>query len=171
MNKGKNCAIIGEPPMSYVWGYDEEDQRCCATKLLLLNRLSRLQTERITDFFIPLDAGVGLYAAEMVIDLMTSNPNLHLHCLIPYEDQACKWTPELRDRYYNVLEKCTDSAPVSLNFSLTCDIDAVMEAIDQSNTLIAVQSDETAQDKVFSVALRYAKRIGRRIELIRAPCS
>ena len=82
MNKGKNCAIIGEPPMSYVWGYDEEDQRCCATKLLLLNRLSRLQTEGITDFFIPLDAGMGLYAAEMVIALVASNPNLHLHCLI-----------------------------------------------------------------------------------------
>ena len=169
MNKDKNCAIIGEPPMCYIWGYDEEDQRCCATKLLLLNRLSRLQAKGITDFFVPLYAGIGLYAAEIVIALMASNPNLHLHCLITYEDQACKWTPELRDRYYDVLEKCTDSAPVSLNFSLTCDIDAAMEAIDQSNTLIAVQSDETAQDKVYSVALRYAKRIGRRLEIITPP--
>ena len=62
MNKGKNCAIIGEPPMSYVWGYDEEDQRCCATKILLLNRLSRLQTEGIMDFLFLLTLGVGLYA-------------------------------------------------------------------------------------------------------------
>ena len=169
MNKDKNCAIIGEPPMCYIWGYDEEDQRCCATKLLLLNRLSRLQAKGITDFFVPLYAGIGLYAAEIVIALMASNPNLHLHCLITYEDQPCKWTPELRDRYYAVLEKCTDSAPVSLNYSLTCDIDVALEAIDQSNTLIAVQSDETAQDKVFSVALRYARRIGRRIGIITPP--
>lgn len=62
MNKVKNCAIIGEPPMCYVWGYDEEDQRCCATKILLLNRLSRLQTEGIMDFLFLLTLGVGLYA-------------------------------------------------------------------------------------------------------------
>ena len=100
--------------MCYDWGYDEEDERCCASKLLLLNRISRLQTVGITDYYVPLDAGIGLYAAEMVVALMASNPNLRLHCLIPYEDQASKWTPNLRDRYYDVLEKCTDSAPVSL---------------------------------------------------------
>lgn len=156
--------------MCYDWGYDEEDERCCATKLLLLNRISRLQTEGITDYYVPLDAGVGLYAAEMVVALMTSNPGLQLHCLIPYEEQASKWTPDLRDRYYDVLEKCTDSVPVSLHFSPTCDIDAAMEAIDLSNTLIAVQSDEAAQDKVFSVALRYARRIGCKTEIMKPPC-
>lgn len=170
MNKNRNCAIIGEPPMCYDWGYDEEDERCCASKLLLLNRISRLQTVGITDYYVPLDAGIGLYAAEMVVALMASNPNLRLHCLIPYEDQASKWTPNLRDRYYDVLQKCTDSAPVSLRFTRTCDIDAAMESIDQSKTLLAVQSGETAQDKVFSVALRYASRTGRRIELIKPPC-
>ncbi len=169
MSKMKGCAIIGEPPMCFAWGFDEEDQRCGATKLLLLNKISMLQTGGVTDFFIPLDAGIGLYASEILVALMASNPDLRLHCLIPFEDQACKWTPELRDRYYEVLEKCTESAPVSLRFSLTCDIDAAMEAIDRSETLLAIQSGETPQDKVFSVALRYAGRIGRKVEIIKPP--
>ena len=72
--------------MCFAWGFDEEDQRCGATKLLLLNKISILQTGGVTDFFIPLDAGIGLYASEMLVALMASNPDLRLHCLIPFED-------------------------------------------------------------------------------------
>ena len=27
------CAVIGQPPMRFPWGFDEEDSRCCRMKL------------------------------------------------------------------------------------------------------------------------------------------
>ena len=51
MDKRSCCAVFGESPMCYQWGFDEEDQRCVAAKFLLLNRISYLQTKGIRLFF------------------------------------------------------------------------------------------------------------------------
>ena len=155
----KNCAIIAEPPMCFEWGYDEEDQRCCAMKLLLLNRITRLRVSGITDYYVPLGSGICLYTAEILIPLMEADPKLRLHCIIPYEDQANKWSPNLRDRYYDTLERCSDSAPVSLHFTPTCELDARLEAVDLVSIILAVRSETIPRDVVFATALRYAEKM------------
>ncbi len=169
MDKRSCCAVFGEPPMCYQWGFDEEDQRCVAAKFLLLNRISYLQTKGIRHFFVPIDAGIGMYVSEIILSLRGSDPLLRLNTLIPYEDQASKWSPNLRDRYYEVLEKCSESAPVSLYDSPTCELDAMLEAIDASATVLALKSAEKPQSKAFAVALRYAEKMGKEIMLLTAP--
>ena len=39
--------------------------------------------------------------------LRDNDPKLMLFCVTPYEEQATKWTPELRERYFDMLIKCT----------------------------------------------------------------
>jgi Uncharacterized protein conserved in bacteria len=168
MNK-KSCAIIAESPMCFSWGYDEEDERCCALKLLLLNRLSLMQANGITCFYIPLDSGIGMYCAEILLSMMEDNKHIELNCLQPFEDQAAKWSPNLRDRYFSILEKCSTSSPVSLHKTQTCELDMMLEAIDHSEIIIGVQAGESIQDKTFATAHRYAQHIGREMQLITAP--
>lgn len=168
MNK-KSCAIIAEPPMCFRWGYDEEDERCCAFKLLLLHKLSLMQAGGVTRFYVPLDAGVGIYCAEILLSLMEENRQIELNCLQPYEDQAAKWSPDLRDRYFSILEKCSASESISLHKTPTCELDMLLEAIDLCEIIIFVQVEETVQDKTFATALRYAKRIGREVNAIMPP--
>jgi len=165
----KTCAIIAEPPMCFKWGLDEEDERCCALKLLLINRLSLLQTEGIMQFYVPLDDGIGIYCAEILLSLRETNPKITINCIEPYEDQAVKWPPNLRDRYFEVTEKCSTCIPVSLIQTMTCDLDAMLGAIDQSSIVLAVKADESLQDKTFATAFRYAERIGREIITIAPP--
>ena len=168
MNK-KSCAIIAEPPMCFRWGYDEEDERCCAFKLLLLHKLSLMQAGGVTRFYVPLDAGVGIYCAEILLSLMEENRQIELNCLQPYEDQAAKWSPDLRDRYFSILEKCSASESISLHKTPTCELDMLLEAIDLCEIIMFVQVEETVQDKTFATALRYAKRIGREVNVIMPP--
>lgn len=68
--QNKSCAIIAEPSMCFPWGFDEEDERCAALKLLIYNRLSYMQAEGVTRFYIPIDARIGLYTSELVVSLM-----------------------------------------------------------------------------------------------------
>lgn len=161
--KETSCAIIGSPPLSFPWGYDEDDEGCVALKLLLLSEVFRLYKQGNSRFIVPLDSGIGLYAAEAVNVLRESHADMELICYIPHEEQAVKWTPQLRDRYYAVLAKCTETNLVSTGKTSTCGLDTILDAIDQAGTVLAVCSAEENGDINLSVALRYAEKIGRGI--------
>ena len=134
----KTCAIIGCSPMCFPWGFDEEDEGCAALKLLLLNQITRLRSEGCKRFHISMDCGVGLYAAEIIHGLRETDGELETFCYVPYEEQATKWTPELRDRYFNVLPACAEVVNVSYEKPVGCEFKAHLEAIREADTVIAV---------------------------------
>ena len=109
----KTCAIIGCSQMCFPWGFDEEDEGCAALKLILINQISKLRGEGCTRFAVSMDCGVGLYAAEILHRLEESDEELETICYVPYEEQATKWTPELRDRCFNALTACTEVVNVA----------------------------------------------------------
>ena len=167
--ENRTCAIITEPPMCFAWGLDEEDEVCSALKLLVLNRISFLQTKGITEFAVSVDGGIGLYAAETVNYLRDTNDKLELTCYTTCDEQAVKWPPYLRDRYFAVLEKSSAAITVSSRKTPTCELDAMLEAIDESGIVIAVCSGEDFQDKAFAAAVRYAERMGLEVTLLTPP--
>ena len=158
--QNKSCAIIAESPMCFPWGFDEEDEHCATLKLLILNRLSYMQAEGVTRFYIPINAGIGLYASELVVSLIETNKRLQLYSLIPYEEQAAKWSPELRNRYYTVQEQCTEPILISRERTPTCELDVMLEAIDRADYVLAVCARDQPLDRTFAVALRYAQKSG-----------
>ncbi len=134
----KSCAIIGCSPMCFSWGFDEEDEGCAALKLILINQITRLRGEGCTRFAVSMDCGVGLYAAEILHGLKGSDEELETICYVPYEEQATKWTPELRDRYFNALAACTEVVTVAYDKTAGCEFKAHLEAMKEADTLIAV---------------------------------
>ena len=94
--------------MRLPWGFDEEDDRCQKLKMELAQQIMALRQRGVTQFLTACDCGVGLYAAEIVNGLReTTDQDLMLFCYIPHEEQATKWAPYLRERYFTMLEKCT----------------------------------------------------------------
>ena len=138
----KTCAIIGCSPMCFPWGFDEEDEGCAALKLILINQISKLRGEGCTRFAISMDCGVGLYAAEILHGLKGSEEELETICHVPYEEQATKWTPELRDRYFNALATCTEVLNMAYEKTVGCKFKAYLEAINEADTVIAVYDPE-----------------------------
>ena len=134
----KTCAIIGCSPMCFPWGFDEEDEGCAALKLLLMNRITRLRSEGYTRFHISMDCGVGLYAAEFLHGLKEPDDALETICYVPYEEQATKWTPELRDRYFNAMAACTEVVHVAYEKTIGCEFKAHLKAMSEADTLIVV---------------------------------
>ena len=105
MTKPIRCAIIGQNPMRFPWGFDEEDDRCRKLKIELAQQIMALRQSGVSQFLVACDCGVGLYTAEIANGLRTSDHDLMLLCYIPHEEQTTKWAPYLRERYFTMLEK------------------------------------------------------------------
>ena len=151
----KKCAIIGCSPMAFPWGFDEEDECCAALKLILMNRISKLREEGCTRFAVSMDCGVGLYVAEIIRGLKESDGELETVCFVPHEEQATKWTPELRDRYFNAFAECTEVVNVAYEKTVGCEFKAHLEAMKEADMVIAVYDpdDPLCEREVAAVAV------------------
>ena len=159
----KTCAIIGCSPMCFSWGFDEEDEGCAALKLILINQISKLRGEGCTRFTVSMDCGVGLYAAEILQGLKGSEEELETICYVPYEEQATKWTPELRDRYFNALAACTEIVNVAYEKTVDCEFKAHLAAINEADTLIAVYDPDDPRCEREAAAVAVAKMLDRQV--------
>lgn len=72
------CAIIGQHPMRFPWGFDEEDIQCRRMKLELAQCIMELRQCGVTEFQVACDPGVGLYAAEIINTLREPSPSFDL---------------------------------------------------------------------------------------------
>ena len=162
----KTCAIIGSSPLCFPWGFDEEDEGCAALKLILINQISKLRGEGCTRFAVSMDCGVGLYAAEILQGLKESDDALETICYIPYEEQATKWTPELRERYFNALAACTEVVNVAYEKTVGCEFKAHLEAIKDSDTVIAVYDPDDPRCEREAAAMAVAEVLDKQILLL-----
>ena len=162
----KTCAIIGCSPVCFPWGFDEEDEGCAALKLILINQISKLRGEGCTRFAISMDCGVGLYTAEILHERKASDEELETICFVPYEEQATKWTPELRNRYFNALAACTEVVNVAYEKTVGCDFKAYLKAINEANTVIAVYDPDDPCCEREAAAVTVAEMLNRQVIIV-----
>ena len=159
----KTCAIIGCSPMCFPWGFDEEDEDCVALKLILMNRITALRGEGCTRFAVSMDCGVGLYVAEILHGLKEQEDALETICYVPYEEQATKWTPELRDRYFNALAACAEVVNVGFEKTVGCEFKAYLETINEAGTVIAVYDPKNPLCEREAAAASVAEMLNKQI--------
>ena len=158
MDKPIRCAIIGQQPMSFPWGFDEEDESCGKMKMELAQQIMVLRQNGVSQFLVACDCGVGLYAAEIINGLRTTDRDLMLLCYTPHEEQATKWAPYLRERYFDVLEKCTYISAVCEVGAPDAQLHAYKKIIDLADMVLAVYDRDTpATGSAEDRALAYAE--------------
>ena len=159
MDKPLRCAIIGQNPMRFPWGFDEEDDRCRKLKIELAQQIMALRQSGVSQFLPACDSGVGLYAAEIVNGLRaTTDHDLMLICYTPHEEQATKWAPYLRERYFDVLEKCTYISAVCEVGAPDAQLQAYKKIIDLADVVLCVyDTDIPATSSAEDRALVYAE--------------
>lgn len=160
--KDKHCTVIACSPLYFPWGY-EEDEQCAALKISIYNTITFLRTKGICHFVIAMDSGAGLYAAELIRDMQETDAEISYDCYIPYEEQATKWTPELRDRYFSVFPGCRNMITISPEFTATCELEALIRAVCSAESLIAVCGKDDGSDYNTSIAIRYAELAGKNL--------
>lgn len=138
MNKPIRCAVIGQNPMRFPWGFDEEDKFCSKMKTELAQQIMVLRQSGVSQFLTACDCGVGLYAGEIINGLRTTDHDLMLICCTPHEEQSTKWAPYLRERYFTMLEKCTLIAAVCEVGAPEAELQAYLKIIDFADVVLGV---------------------------------
>lgn len=159
MDKPIRCAIIGQHPMSFPWGFDEEDESCGKMKMELAQQIMALRQSGVSQFLTACDCGVGLYAAEIVNGLWaTTDHDLMLICYTPHEEQATKWVPYLRERYFDMLTACTYLSAVCEVGASDAQLQTYKKVIDLSDVVLCVyDTDTSATGSAEDQALVYAE--------------
>ena len=152
--------------MRFAWGFDEEAEGCRALKMELLQQIMALRRQGVTQFAVVADCGIGLYAGEMVNILREKDAELQLFCVIPHEEQATKWAPYLRERYFDLLIKCTRMEAVSLHRTPDCEYEAYRRIIDYADAVLAVYDSTSVRGDAADRAVGYAEAQGKPVIIL-----
>ena len=132
-------------------------------KMELAQQIMALRQSGVSQFLTACDCGVGLYAGEIINGLRTTDRNLMLICYIPHEEQATKWAPYLRERYFTMLEKCTLISSVREVGASEAQLQAYKKIIDLADVVLAVYDRDTpptgsAEDSALAYAVDIAHK-------------
>lgn len=100
----KTCLIYGTSVLNLPFGYDEEDEMCTLIKLKITELVAVLAREGVACFVTDCEYGISLWGAEIVLAQKIFTPKITLKLCIPHENQAVKWAPSWRERYFNIHE-------------------------------------------------------------------
>lgn len=154
-NKCKVCAIIGATPNEQPWGYDEEYFDCVMAKTRIAMILLEVIRQGCHTFISSLEQGTEMWAAEACTAIRDYGGDIELVCVPTSESQADRWHPERRERYFRLLQKCSEVIEVDDEV-----IDSADEYILENADLIIKQGPlgERA-DSLFHRAVEMGKRI------------
>ena len=102
-------------------------------------------------------------AAEILHGLQESDDALETICVVPYEEQATKWTPELRDRYFNALAACTEVVNAAYEKTVGCEFKAYLEAMKDADTVIAVYDPDNPRCEREAAAVAVAEMLNKQV--------
>jgi uncharacterized phage-like protein YoqJ len=104
----KTCLIYGTHVEKLPFGYDEEDELCMMIKLKIAEIVSQLALNGITNFITDCEYGIPMWGAEVVLTQKIFMQEITLSIYMPHENQAIKWAPDWRKRYFDIHEKADD---------------------------------------------------------------
>ena len=158
------CAFTGHRPHKLPWGYNEADTRCVALKTVLKEQIIRLAEAGITDYFSGGADGVDCIAAWIVLELREKNPALRLHCVLPFEGQADKWSASAQERYRLILKQADSVEYVSRKYYDGCMLERNHRLVEVAGVLLAVYNGVRRSGT--GATVNYARKMGREIIVI-----
>lgn len=89
---------------------------------------------------------------------------LKLHCILPYEEQAGKWTASAQERYYSILTQADSVIYTGREYGKDCMLKRNRYLVDHTACLLAVYNG--GQRGGTAMTVRYAKGLGRKTVIL-----
>lgn len=135
----KTCAFTGHRPQNLQFGFDEADPRCTRLKRKMQEEIALLIEQNGIEHFISgMAVGVDMYAAEIILHLKQTHPNITLESVIPYETQPQTWSEDLRDRYFDIAAHCDKESMLQTRYTQDCIEKLGQYMVEHSDLLVAV---------------------------------
>ncbi len=162
--KKYSCAFTGHRPYKFPWKNNETDIRCMALKETMAEQITLLVKDGVMDYYSGGADGIDCWASVIVLSLREKNPALRLHCILPHEGQADKWSTSARERYYSILKQADSVVYVSHKYYDGCMIDRNHQLVESAGLLLAVYNGIRRSGT--GATVNYARKLGRGIIVI-----
>ena len=159
------CCFTGHRPEQLPWMKDEENDRCKKLKSVLADVIKASIDDGYTDFYVGMARGVDTFAAEILIEIMKENKNIHFHAALPCPEQNMNWAANEKERFEKILSLATTRTVISPMYTDTCMLTRNRFMVDNSQRVIAVWNGFFRGGTAYTV--RYAKKEHKEIHLIR----
>lgn len=133
MTKHKIYGIITGETFNTGFGFDEENTAFDSFKELIENFFLQLDGS----FMTTCDAGLGIFTAEAVLSCGKG-----VICVMPYENQASRWNPELRERFFSIHEHSEKVVMLSTHYYEGCESEAEDYIASNCDELIVIKSSK-----------------------------
>ncbi len=139
MTKQKIYGIIGGNTLATSFGFDEESENFGRFKVFAQSFLKQLGG----DFITCANGGLELFCGEFAIE-----NRQNVVCVMPFEEQATKWSGDLRERFFNLHEKSAGVKILSKKHFYGCEEKAEEYVADNCDCVILVKSkgDEVSEN-------------------------
>lgn len=155
------CAFTGHRPSRFSFGYNEDDERCIKIKTVMTEQINTLISNGVTEFCSGMALGVDQWAAEIVLEIKKSQPNLRLIAVRPCETQADRWSAYQRERHYDTLAQCDVVMTLQTKYTYSCISARNRYLVDHTKYLLAIYDGSSNGGTAYTV--RYARQQGRQV--------
>ena len=159
-----SCAFTGHRPARYIFGYDEEHEKCRQLKALLAVQIAALIDIGVTTFYTGMSLGADQWAAEIVLGMKAARDDIRLIAVIPCETQADRWSVDQRDRYFDIVDRCDDAINLQTKYTPTCMMERNRWLVDHAEFLLAVYDGGVRGGTAYTV--KYAEGLERKVTVI-----
>jgi uncharacterized phage-like protein YoqJ len=141
--RDQTAAFTGYRPHRFSFRDNEKHPDCVELKKVLREQIEMFYDQGVRRFLTGACIGVGIWAGEIVLDLMKQHKDIELHCIVPFEEQAIRWTVAQRERYYSLLRDCTKIVQLSVHYYEGCYRICNQYFVANSKYLLAVYNKES----------------------------
>lgn len=159
-----SCAFTGHRPSRFRFGYDEESPGFMELRRVLALQIENMAAAGIIHFYTGMALGIDTWAAEVVLNLRASRPDVTLTAALPCETQSFRWSVQQRDRYFDIIQRCDFVTMVSKRFTPECMFARNRWLVDHAGSLLAVYDGVPRGGTAYTV--RYAAEQGCQITTI-----
>lgn len=143
--------------------FGEDDPLCADLKKRIFDTVERLADSGATEFCTGMALGVDMWAAEAVLKLRESRPEITLIAMIPCRGQELKWSAAEQRRYHDILSQCNKAVCMSDVYTRDCMHRRNRALVDTCDVLIAVYDGQSGGTKY---TYDYAKSLHKKIIVI-----
>lgn len=143
--------------------FGEDDPLCVQLKKRLYDEIKKLAADGANEFYSGMARGVDTWAAEAVLELKRSVPEIKLFAVIPCPEQADRWSAEQKARYDGILAQCDKTITVSPRYTKGCMEKRNKALVELCDLLVAVYDGKPGGTMQ---TVNYAKSKNRKITIL-----
>lgn len=166
--ESRSCAIIGQRPTRFKFGYKEKNAGCKRLKKRLRDQFSSLYGQGVRKFYTGGCIGVDQWAGEILLQLKEQPgfSDIELAIIEPFPGHDAQWDEWHRSRQRFLLSHCTEHITAGTTPQRQCFITRNRYMIDHADVLVAVYDNDRTVHSGTGQTVLYAERQERPVVFI-----